>query len=177
MQTLRNKQTLIAMLAVAGLSFLLWASTRESRNPSWLAKNYGITEAYADDVMTPDGGTMQASIVPVIMPDGSPAQLIVPQRRSDRSLYVRDENGALMPVRLADSRVARSDFVRTGPAVVERKPVVKKKRSWEKEALIIGGSAGAGAAIGGLAGGKKGAGIGAITGGVAGLIYDLATRG
>ena len=51
-----------------------------------------------------------------------------------------------------------------------------KKRSWEREALIVGGSAGAGAAIGAVAGGKKGAGIGAMSGGIAGLVYDLATR-
>ena len=69
------------------------------------------------------------------------------------------------------------------PRVVERRPVTttasapaKKKRSLEKEALIIGGSAGAGAAIGAAAGGGKGAAIGALSGGVAGLVYDLATR-
>src|SRR5438270_659608 len=50
------------------------------------------------------------------------------------------------------------------------------KRSWEKQALIVGGSAGAGAAIGAIAGGGKGAGIGALSGGFAGLIYNLATR-
>jgi len=52
----------------------------------------------------------------------------------------------------------------------------QKKRSLEREALIVGGSAGAGAAIGAVAGGGKGAGIGAVSGGIAGLIYDLATR-
>ncbi len=51
-----------------------------------------------------------------------------------------------------------------------------RKRSLEREALIVGGSAGAGAAIGAVAGGGKGAGIGAISGGIAGLVYDLATR-
>ena len=51
-----------------------------------------------------------------------------------------------------------------------------KKRSLQREALIVGGSAGAGAAIGAVAGGGKGAGIGALSGGIAGLIYDLATR-
>jgi hypothetical protein len=41
-----------------------------------------------------------------------------------------------------------------------------------KLALVIGGSAGRGA----LVGGKKGAGISAATGGIGGLIYDLATK-
>ena len=42
--------------------------------------------------------------------------------------------------------------------------------------MIIGGAAGAGAAIGAVAGGGKGAAVGATAGGVGGLIYDLATR-
>lgn len=53
---------------------------------------------------------------------------------------------------------------------------VSRPRSKEKSALIVLGSAGAGAAIGGLAGGGKGAGIGAISGGTAGLIYDRMTH-
>ena len=47
------------------------------------------------------------------------------------------------------------------PAVFEKQPVAAlraKKRSWEKETLIIG------------------AGIGAVAGGVGGLIYDAITR-
>jgi hypothetical protein len=79
-------------------------------------------------------------------------------------------------VQLRDN-VSRDEVVRS-PAIVETRPVAQqaKKRSWEKEALIIGGSAGAGTAIGALAGGKKGAGVGAAAGGVGGLIYDLVTR-
>ena len=62
--------------------------------------------------------------------------------------------------------------------VTETRPAPQRatKRSREKEALIIGGSAGAGTAIGAVAGGKKGAVIGAAAGGVGGLIYDLVTR-
>ena len=49
-------------------------------------------------------------------------------------------------------------------------------RSWQRQALIIGGGAGAGAGIGALASGKKGALIGAAIGGGAGLVYNLLTR-
>lgn len=51
--------------------------------------------------------------------------------------------------------------------------VTKKKTSWQKRALIIGGSAGAGAGIGALTGGKKGALIGAAVGGGGAAIVDL----
>ncbi len=53
---------------------------------------------------------------------------------------------------------------------------VKDSRSVKESALIIGGSAGAGAGIGAIAKGKKGAALGAAIGGVAGTVYDLATR-
>jgi len=73
--------------------------------------------------------------------------------------------------------VSRAELVRS-PGIVERRPAPQqaKKRSWEKEALIIGGSAGAGTAIGALAGGKKESAVGAAAGGVGGLIFDLVTR-
>ena len=62
------------------------------------------------------------------------------------------------------------------PATTARVSQKQKNRSFQKEALIVGGSAGAGAAIGAVAGGKKGAALGAVSGGVAGLVYDLVTR-
>jgi uncharacterized protein YcfJ len=58
---------------------------------------------------------------------------------------------------------------------VRQTPQVRR-RSTEKQVLIVAGSSGAGAAIGGLAGGGKGAGIGAIVGAVGGLIYNEHTK-
>lgn len=49
-------------------------------------------------------------------------------------------------------------------------------RSWGKTAMVIGGSSGAGAGIGGLIAGKKGALIGAAIGGGAATIYEARKR-
>lgn len=67
------------------------------------------------------------------------------------------------------------------PAVVRERVVVREapranKRSWQKSALVIGGTGGAGAGIGALIGGKKGALIGAALGGGSGAIYEAAKR-
>jgi len=59
---------------------------------------------------------------------------------------------------------------------VERYRAVRRHRSWGKSALIIGGSAGTGAGIGGLIHGKKGALIGAALGGGVGSLYEGAHR-
>ncbi len=70
---------------------------------------------------------------------------------------------------------SRAEFT---PVVVRRRRhrYVVKRRSKKKSAGIVAGSAGAGAAVGALAGGGKGAGIGALAGGAAGLIYDRKTH-
>lgn len=54
-------------------------------------------------------------------------------------------------------------------------PRQRAGRSTGKSVAIVGGSAGAGAAIGALAGGGKGAAIGALSGGTAGFVYDRMT--
>jgi len=53
---------------------------------------------------------------------------------------------------------------------------VEKKRDWAKTAMIIGGSAGAGAGIGGIAKGKQGALIGAAIGGGTAAIIEAIRR-
>jgi hypothetical protein len=61
---------------------------------------------------------------------------------------------------------------RTNAAVVER----GSGRSWQKTAMVIGGSSAAGAGLGGIFGGKKGALIGAAIGGGAGTLFEVNKR-
>jgi hypothetical protein len=74
------------------------------------------------------------------------------------------------PVAFGPAPVARPTVVRSeAPVAVER----KAKRSWQKRAMVIGGSSGAGAGIGALIGGKKGALIGAAIGAGGGTVYEM----
>src|SRR5262249_16456333 len=67
--------------------------------------------------------------------------------------------------------VASGGVVTRAPrrTVVERVP----GRSWQKTAMVIGGSSAAGAGLGAIFGGKKGALIGAAIGGGAGTLFEV----
>lgn len=168
--------TLALVLGAAGCG-----RTSADVDPKALEAAYGVSGAYVDKISTQEG-EVDATIVPTTLEDGRKVQLVIPHRQldSDYKVYMR-EGVTITPVALADPGVGRQRFVESRPSVVERRvvatqPSQRKKRSTKDEILIIGGSAGAGTAIGALAGGKKGAAVGALSGGVAGLVYDLATR-
>jgi len=174
--------TLALMLVAA---FITGACNRASADvdPKAIEAKYGLSGGYIDEISTEDG-KIKATIIPTTLDDGRKVQLVIPhQPIGDHQVYMRD-GITTTPLELSDPKVSKQQFVQSQPRIVERRPTPaapaaqpqKKKRSLEKEVLIVGGSAGAGAAIGAVAGGGKGAGIGALSGGVAGLVYDLATR-
>jgi hypothetical protein len=90
------------------------------------------------------------------------------QRAMVRNAFVRGET------------VTRVDCVGSGyRTATDRTPRYRydrRHRSWQKSALIIGGSTATGAGIGGMVHGKKGALIGAALGGGASTIYEGARR-
>ncbi|HYN09904.1 MAG TPA: hypothetical protein VES67_21145 [Vicinamibacterales bacterium] len=77
--------------------------------------------------------------------------------------------------RLVQTNYAPRPVVRQapGPRTISARST---KRSWQKTALIIGGTAGAGAGVGALIGGKKGALIGAALGGGGASIFEAVKR-
>jgi hypothetical protein len=170
---------MITAFALAALGATLFtACTRDvqAMDAQQIEQRYGVSGAYTDTIATADG-PLKGTLVPITLANGRQGHLFIPQRQTNdpNAVYLRDEQG-LHPVRLTD-RVSRDELIRSPRIVATRaEPQRSNKRSWQKEALIIGGSAGAGTAIGAMAGGKKGAGVGAAAGGVGGLIYDLITR-
>jgi hypothetical protein len=173
------KHGVVAAVAAAAMIGSVAGCSRDVQalTPQQLQQQYGINDAYAGYVPTPDGN-LRGTLVPVTLPDGRKAQLIIPETRSrePHTAYFRDADG-LHPIEIA-ANTDRAQLVSSSPRVVSRRAEAAHPahRSWEKEVMIIGGSAGAGTLVGALTGGKKGAGIGAGLGGVGGLIYDLATR-
>jgi hypothetical protein len=170
--------TALALASAVLGAIVFSACTRDAHamDGQQIEQQYGVPGAYTDTITTSDG-SLKGTLVPITLANGGQGHLFIPQKESNdpHGVYLRDEGG-LHPVQLRD-HVSRDELVRS-PRIVERRPEPQhaNKRSWEQEALIIGGSAGAGTAIGALAGGKKGAGVGAAAGGVGGLIFDLATR-
>ena len=116
----------------------------------------------------------QISVLPSIGSDGRPAPVVI-NVGSAAPLAYQNAQPQAMPVAYRPMAQSAAYEPATRPRRATRSSE-SGTRSWQKEAVIIGGGTAAGAGIGAIAGGKKGAAIGAISGGVAGLIYDMKTR-
>ena len=135
-------------------------------------------------VQTVDGGWVEAErvsysngFVPVAEPEPMVTQPVATRRVSRNTAPRVVRTVATEPVyREAQSQpvyreVVQDEVVREQPEVVR-----EDDRSWQKTAMIIGGSAAAGAGTGGIIKGKKGALIGAAIGGGAASIYEATRR-
>ena len=83
-----------------------------------------------------------------------------------------DPDGYVTPRRVASPQFVTASAPRKTTTEVERAP----SRSWQKTAMVIGGSSAAGAGQGALFGGQIGALIGAAIGGGAGTLYEVNKR-
>jgi len=80
--------------------------------------------------------------------------------------------GVYAPRPVVSPQVVTDSAPRRTTPVVER----SSSRSWQKTAMVIGGSSAAAAGLGAIFGGKKGALIGAAIGGGAGTLYEVNKR-
>jgi hypothetical protein len=166
----------VKMFAMVTVGSLLMASSAHAQSwtPNAIQQRYGVQGAYTNTTTHPAG--LRSTVVPVTLGDGRTGQFVIPSgnpRTDPHAVYYRDANGGFHPVQM-NANVTRQQVVQAPRAVkYQPEPQHSNKKSWEQDALVVGGSAGAGTLIGALAGGKKGAGVGAATGGVGGLIYDL----
>jgi hypothetical protein len=172
MRSIRAIALTVAATLTAGCS-----KATPAMDAQQIEQQYGVSGAYPETIATPDG-PMKGLLVPITLANGRAAHLFIPewQARDQQPVYMRDAQG-LHPVLISETAnresLARSPQIEPSASVLRRVP----RRPWEKQALIIGGGASGGAAIGALAGGKKGAGVGAAAGGIGALIYDLTIRG
>ena len=150
--------TKLALLTILVLGLFLSGC---GQTPTHLAS---VDESPIIEVLSPDGTVRAGQLVSVRGVDGALRQRVVLQPAVSTGGF------AFQPA------VYRPDSYQDTSRRYAPAPAVRRSRSVKKSALIIGGSAGAGALVGGLAKGKKGAAIGALAGGLGGLAYDLITR-
>ena len=121
------------------------------------------------------GDSFMASLVEPVVVDGRTVL--------DKGIRLRgrvvDANESGRVKGRASLNLVLTDIVRNGKNMsIETRPFIAVAQSTKKrDAAVIGGGAGVGAAIGAIACGGKGAGVGALIGGGAGTGAVLATRG
>jgi hypothetical protein len=104
---------------------------------------------------------------------------IIPVTPAAPQAGVSSLQSGFVPVAAQPSAVVPQRTVYRTAAPATQRVVVDERRSgrsWQKTAMVIGGSAAGGAGVGAIVGGKKGALIGAALGGGAASIYEATKR-
>ena len=124
---MNNKRLAYVLVAVLALACAIATSACSATNldAKAIEDKYGVSGATTENILTADGAIMSATVVPVTLPDGRKAQLVIPQKGGSNSVYLRDQAG-LYQVQLQDRNVSRDQFIRSNPTVVERRAVPQK---------------------------------------------------
>ncbi len=117
--------------------------------------------------------TVDGRIVPVTPAAVPPGYVSSLQPQPAAAFVPVTQRAATVPAQRTVYRTAAPAARAPERAVVERED---SGRSWQKTAMIIGGSTASGAGVGAIVGGKKGALIGAAVGGGAASIYEATKR-
>jgi hypothetical protein len=151
---------LAMLLVVATWQARTSASQFASAPVAW-APAPAMSAALAPNVVTPPEGVLMTAPSPGVVPIAYAPSGYQPVA----SNLVQLDMSRAVPVRDVQSSPRRVVYRETRP-----------RRNWAKTALVIGGSTGAGAGIGALAGGKKGALVGAALGGGAASLFEAFKR-
>jgi hypothetical protein len=135
----------------------------------------GVLQSQAECVSVNGAAAAYGGIAPVAYAPGPSAVPVsysgYAQAPMPETQFVRTPYAVAAPT---VTRTAAPQRIAYQPA---RERVVRQpKRSVKKSAVIIGSSAGVGAGVGALIGGKKGAGIGALVAGGGATLWDQLTR-
>lgn len=121
------------------------------------------------------GSSFEASLVEPLAVDGV---VLAPAGAAVTGVVALSDPGGRVKGRASIAVTLKSIATSSGPVSVQTDSVgVEAKSTVKKDAVRTGIMAGAGAAIGAIAGGGKGAAIGAGVGGGAGVATTMATRG
>ena len=101
---------------------------------------------------------------------------IIPVTPAPQPAGVSSLQSGFVPVSQRAVVPQRTVYRTAAPAQTRVVSRERSGRSWQKTAMVIGGSTAGGAGLGGIIGGKKGALIGAAIGGGASSIYEASKR-